>query len=91
MTPVSGLCFNQIRDITSNPEWERAYQYEIPVLAKVLSDGSEVSIHSGFTTISSFLNILVYLIVNVDYEGLKTKKIHILKNANESLGLKSLL
>ncbi|XP_059434881.1 uncharacterized protein LOC132167860 isoform X2 [Corylus avellana] len=31
----------QIRDITSNPEWERAYQYEIPVLAKVLSDGTE--------------------------------------------------
>lgn len=91
MTPVSGLCFNQIRDITGNPEWERAYQYEIPVLAKVLSDGSEVSIHSGLTTISSSLNILVYLIVNVDYEGLKTKKIHLLKNANESLGLKSLL
>ncbi|KAA3453815.1 Thioredoxin superfamily protein isoform 3 [Gossypium australe] len=33
----------QVRDITSNPEWEKAYQYEIPVLAKVLSDGSEVS------------------------------------------------
>ncbi|XP_040969978.1 uncharacterized protein [Gossypium hirsutum] len=31
----------QVRDITSNPEWEKAYQYEIPVLAKVLSDGSE--------------------------------------------------
>ncbi|XP_052733038.1 uncharacterized protein LOC108330870 isoform X2 [Vigna angularis] len=31
----------QIRDITSNPEWENAYQYEIPVLAKVLSDGTE--------------------------------------------------
>ncbi|KAF2296738.1 hypothetical protein GH714_001559 [Hevea brasiliensis] len=31
----------QVRDITSNPEWERAYQYEIPVLAKVLSDGTE--------------------------------------------------
>ncbi|KAM5564191.1 hypothetical protein ABKV19_018688 [Rosa sericea] len=34
----------QIRDITSNPEWERAYQYEIPVLARVLSDGSEETI-----------------------------------------------
>lgn len=34
--------FYQIRDITSNPEWEKAYQYEIPVLAKVLSDGTEV-------------------------------------------------
>ncbi|KAJ6685428.1 GLUTAREDOXIN-LIKE PROTEIN C5ORF63-like protein [Salix purpurea] len=32
----------QVRDITSNPEWERAYQYEIPVLAKVLSDGTEL-------------------------------------------------
>ncbi|KAF2291406.1 hypothetical protein P3X46_028602 [Hevea brasiliensis] len=31
----------QVRDITSNPKWERAYQYEIPVLAKVLSDGTE--------------------------------------------------
>ncbi|OVA10424.1 Glutaredoxin-like [Macleaya cordata] len=31
----------QIRDITSNPEWERSYQYEIPVLARVLSDGTE--------------------------------------------------
>ncbi|XP_011027565.1 PREDICTED: uncharacterized protein LOC105127822 [Populus euphratica] len=31
----------QVRDITSNPEWERAYQYEIPILAKVLSDGTE--------------------------------------------------
>ncbi|GMI90876.1 hypothetical protein HRI_002756900 [Hibiscus trionum] len=31
----------QVRDITSNPEWEKAYQYEIPVLAKVLSDGTE--------------------------------------------------
>lgn len=32
-----------MRDITTNPEWEKAYQYEIPVLAKVLSDGTEVS------------------------------------------------
>ncbi|KAL5704285.1 hypothetical protein ACHQM5_022733 [Ranunculus cassubicifolius] len=31
----------QVRDITSNPEWEKAYQYEIPVLARVLSDGTE--------------------------------------------------
>ncbi|XP_065622614.1 uncharacterized protein LOC111990832 [Quercus suber] len=31
----------QIRDITSNPEWERAYQYEIPLLAKVRPDGTE--------------------------------------------------
>ncbi|KAM5564192.1 hypothetical protein ABKV19_018688 [Rosa sericea] len=38
------LGFVQIRDITSNPEWERAYQYEIPVLARVLSDGSEETI-----------------------------------------------
>ncbi|KAG2399868.1 uncharacterized protein HKW66_Vig0102780 [Vigna angularis] len=27
-----------------NPEWENAYQYEIPVLAKVLSDGTEVAL-----------------------------------------------
>ncbi|KAE8797024.1 putative high-affinity potassium transporter [Hordeum vulgare] len=32
------------RDITTNSEWERLYQYEIPVLAKVLPDGTEVSI-----------------------------------------------
>ncbi|KAL4566262.1 hypothetical protein LXL04_030375 [Taraxacum kok-saghyz] len=31
----------QIRDITTNPEWETAYQYEIPVLAKLRSDGTE--------------------------------------------------
>ncbi|XP_066328616.1 uncharacterized protein [Miscanthus floridulus] len=31
----------QERDITTNPEWERLYQYEIPVLAKVLPDGTE--------------------------------------------------
>ncbi|XP_054788521.1 uncharacterized protein LOC129294300 [Prosopis cineraria] len=31
----------QIRDITSNPEWERAYQYEIPVLTKLHTDGTE--------------------------------------------------
>ncbi|KAL0432202.1 UNVERIFIED_CONTAM: hypothetical protein Slati_2554500 [Sesamum latifolium] len=31
----------QIRDITSNPEWERLYQYEIPVLARVREDGTE--------------------------------------------------
>ncbi|XP_024976613.1 uncharacterized protein LOC112514397 isoform X1 [Cynara cardunculus var. scolymus] len=31
----------QVRDITSNPEWERAYQYEIPVLARLRSDGTE--------------------------------------------------
>ncbi|GMN30295.1 hypothetical protein TIFTF001_041431 [Ficus carica] len=32
----------EIRDITTNPSWEKAYQYEIPVLAKVLSNGTEV-------------------------------------------------
>ena len=32
-----------MRDITTNPEWERAYQYDIPVLAKLRPDGSEVS------------------------------------------------
>ncbi|XP_051129324.1 uncharacterized protein LOC127250208 [Andrographis paniculata] len=31
----------QIRDITSNPEWEKLYQYEIPVLARVMDDGTE--------------------------------------------------
>ncbi|PSS31801.1 Glutaredoxin-like protein, partial [Actinidia chinensis var. chinensis] len=31
----------QIRDITTNSDWERAYQYEIPVLARVLPDGTE--------------------------------------------------
>ncbi|KAG5019042.1 hypothetical protein JHK87_014897 [Glycine soja] len=35
---------HDIRDITTNPEWENAYQYEIPVLAKVLSDGTEVAL-----------------------------------------------
>ncbi|XP_015868599.1 uncharacterized protein LOC107406027 isoform X2 [Ziziphus jujuba] len=40
----------QIRDITSNPEWERAYQYEIPVLAKVLSDGTEFLVKQAHLT-----------------------------------------
>ncbi|KAL8162394.1 hypothetical protein V2J09_013883 [Rumex salicifolius] len=31
----------EVRDITTNPDWENAYQYEIPVLAKLCSDGSE--------------------------------------------------
>ncbi|XP_010544645.1 PREDICTED: uncharacterized protein LOC104817239 isoform X3 [Tarenaya hassleriana] len=31
----------QVRDITTNPDWEKAYQYEIPVLAKENSDGTE--------------------------------------------------
>ncbi|XP_078429741.1 thioredoxin superfamily protein isoform X2 [Wolffia australiana] len=30
-----------VRDILENSEWERRYQYEIPVLARVLPDGSE--------------------------------------------------
>lgn len=38
------LDVDQERDITTNPEWERLYQYEIPVLAKVLPDGAEVSL-----------------------------------------------
>lgn len=32
----------QIRDITTNPDWEKAYQYEIPVLAILRTDGVEV-------------------------------------------------
>jgi hypothetical protein len=47
------LCFYQIRVITTNPEWEKAYQYEIPVLAKVLSDGTEVC-YCHFVTIISW-------------------------------------
>ncbi|KAH6780360.1 Thioredoxin superfamily protein [Perilla frutescens var. hirtella] len=31
----------QVRDITTNPEWEKLYQYEIPVLARVREDGVE--------------------------------------------------
>ncbi|XP_047976915.1 uncharacterized protein LOC125219091 [Salvia hispanica] len=31
----------QVRDITTNPDWERLYQYEIPVLARVREDGVE--------------------------------------------------
>ncbi|XP_057809636.1 uncharacterized protein LOC131024147 [Salvia miltiorrhiza] len=31
----------QVRDITTDPEWERLYQYEIPVLARVREDGVE--------------------------------------------------
>ncbi|KAK1407566.1 hypothetical protein QVD17_39185 [Tagetes erecta] len=31
----------QIRDISTNPEWEKAYQYEIPVLTRLRADGTE--------------------------------------------------
>ncbi|XP_074263573.1 uncharacterized protein LOC141586293 [Silene latifolia] len=31
----------QVRDITTNSDWEKAYQYEIPVLAKLCDDGTE--------------------------------------------------
>ncbi|KAL5846576.1 hypothetical protein ACOSQ3_010100 [Xanthoceras sorbifolium] len=31
----------QVRDITTNPHWEKSYQYEIPVLARLFSDGTE--------------------------------------------------
>ncbi|KAL6583063.1 hypothetical protein OROMI_005141 [Orobanche minor] len=31
-----------IRDIASNPEWERLYQYEIPVLDRVREDDTEL-------------------------------------------------
>ncbi|GBG64839.1 hypothetical protein CBR_g48307 [Chara braunii] len=34
----------EVRDITTNPEWDRLYQYEIPVLKQVVDDGSEVLI-----------------------------------------------
>ncbi|XP_050943493.1 uncharacterized protein LOC103487576 isoform X1 [Cucumis melo] len=51
----------QVRDITTNPEWERAYQYEIPVLAKVRSDGSEVgSIHSFLLILISTTRYFVF-------------------------------
>ncbi|XP_076949389.1 uncharacterized protein LOC143622018 [Bidens hawaiensis] len=31
----------QVRDITTNPEWESAYQYKIPVLTRLRPDGTE--------------------------------------------------
>nr|GMD77613.1 Thioredoxin superfamily protein isoform 1 [Ipomoea batatas]GMD81805.1 Thioredoxin superfamily protein isoform 1 [Ipomoea batatas] len=31
----------EVRDITTNPEWEKAYQFEIPVLARLCPDGTE--------------------------------------------------
>ncbi|KAL5992877.1 hypothetical protein ACLOJK_013796 [Asimina triloba] len=31
----------RVLDISANAEWEKRYQYEIPVLARVLSDGTE--------------------------------------------------
>ncbi|KAG5031370.1 hypothetical protein JHK82_014976 [Glycine max] len=40
----ASLFLSRTLDITTNPEWENAYQYEIPVLAKVLSDGTEVAL-----------------------------------------------
>ncbi|KAK2994843.1 hypothetical protein RJ640_026040, partial [Escallonia rubra] len=37
---ISFIGFYYIRDITTNPDWERAYQYEIPVLARIRFDGT---------------------------------------------------
>lgn len=31
----------EVRDITTNSQWEKAYQFEIPVLAKLRFDGTE--------------------------------------------------
>ncbi|CAH9129742.1 unnamed protein product [Cuscuta epithymum] len=31
----------EVRDITTNSDWEKAYQFEIPVLAKLRPDGTE--------------------------------------------------
>ncbi|KAK1361922.1 hypothetical protein POM88_046396 [Heracleum sosnowskyi] len=31
----------QVRDISTNAEWEKAYEFEIPVLARVGPDGNE--------------------------------------------------
>lgn len=44
-------CCCKVRDITSNPEWEKAYQYEIPVLAKIRPDGTEVLVFSLFSNL----------------------------------------
>lgn len=57
-----------MRDITTNPEWERAYQYEIPVLAKMLSDGSEVgSIHCF---VHSFI-LVIPITMSMYFDGFK--------------------
>lgn len=34
----------EVRDITSREEWERLYQYEIPVMARLTASGEEVPI-----------------------------------------------
>ena len=56
----------QVRDITTNPQWETAYQYEIPVLAKVLPDGTEVPL--SLSSLSSLL--LNHLSSDDDFEAL---------------------
>lgn len=38
--PLSSIHL-EVRDITTNPEWEQAYQYEIPVLARIKDDNTE--------------------------------------------------
>eukprot|EP00897_Mesotaenium_endlicherianum_P001567 jgi/Mesen1/1438/ME000132S00380 len=34
----------EVRDITTHPDWESAYQYEIPVLTRLTATGAEVPI-----------------------------------------------
>jgi hypothetical protein len=53
--------FDQERDITTNPEWERLYQYEIPVLAKVLPDGTEV--YLSICSLLPAVNVYVYILL----------------------------
>ncbi|CAL9097927.1 unnamed protein product [Musa textilis] len=59
----------QVRDITGNPEWEMLYQYEIPVLAKVLPDGTEVRISYCFSLfyVCAYLNSPLV----IDYEAIR--------------------
>ena len=40
---LEGLDFAlEIRDITTNPDWFQAYQYEIPVLCRVISKADKI-------------------------------------------------
>lgn len=83
--------FCQVRDITTNPEWEKAYQYEIPVLARVLSDGTEVIIIIGQFVLKLSYSFVCWFLFqdSVTYTSLSTDEFIIEKHYNQGGAYKS--
>lgn len=59
----------QVRDITTNNEWEQAYQYEIPVLAILQEDNSEVMMYCQSLVFSTIVFLVFCCYLETYYEG----------------------